>query len=313
MKKSLFYLILIGLSTFSIYGEKITHQNDPENFKSRNSKMVIITTGSIQTASTKLTDFVTSKAQRGIDAQVVTESEWGGTVVTLRTWLQNTYQTSGIKYVLLIGHYSSDVPMTDFSQNGTSQGYFSDWPYAQLDGSDYTSDMTCEVHVGRIPVYDNDIATLDSILSKTIAYESENSGDIAWRKNALLCGPGFGSGQQMACYPLNAVHDNFIVTTQGWSSYRMYGSRHGTPIGDYDENVGQSTTAIQKIVAKWKTGPFGLVDFMTIGLATNAQDVITSSNTSEIGNQNPAFVFCGTGFSAAPANSDNLAYSLLKN
>jgi hypothetical protein len=277
------------------------------------SKTVIITTSAIESASGKLDDFVSSKAARGIDAQVVTESAWGGTANSLRSWLQSNYQTLGIEYVILIGHYQDDVPMTDFPDYASGSSCDSDWPYAQLDGSDFKSDKTCEVHTGRIPIYNTSITDLDAILTKTIAYESVGPDAIAWRKNALLCGPGYNSGSNMACVPLNAVHDNFVETTPGWTSYRMYGDRWGSPTGDFDENVGSGSTATQKIVAKWAEGPFGVVDWATHGSSSSAQDVISSSNTSQIGNDHPAFVLCGSCSNAAPSSTSNLSYSLLKN
>ena len=274
------------------------------------SKTVIITTAAIQSASTKMDAFITSKAARGIDAEVVTESAWGGTASSLRSWLQANYQTMGIEYAILIGHYQDDVPMMNFPDYSGSSSCESDWPFAQLDG-DFKDDKTCEVHSGRIPVYNNSISDLDAILTKTIAFESVGPEDILWRKNALLLGPGYNSGSNMACVPLNAAHDAFVVTTPGWTSYRMYGDQWGSPTGDFDENVGSGSSAIQKIVAKWAEGPFGVIDWATHGSPTSAQDVLSSSYTSQLANDYPGFVFCGSCSNAAPSNDNNLSYSLL--
>ena len=59
------------------------------------------------------------------------------------------------------------------------------------------------------------MSDLDAILTKTILFESVGPEDILWRKNALLLGPGYNSGSNMACVPLNAVHDDFVETTPG--------------------------------------------------------------------------------------------------
>ncbi len=293
------------------YNEFITDYEADFTFI-RESKLAIITTSAIQSGSDKLDDFIASKAVRKIETQVVTESEWGGSATSLRSWLQENYQTSGIEYILLIGHYQDDVPMMDFPGYSGSSSCPSDWPYAQLDG-DFKSDKTCEVHYGRIPVYSNNYGELDAILEKTIAYESANSQDALWRKNTLLLGPGYNSGSNMACVPLNAVHDDFVETTPGWSSYRMYGDRWGSPTGDFDEAVGSGSSAITKIVAKWAEGQFGVIDWATHGSTSSAQDIIASGNTSTIGNQYPGFVFCGSCSNAKPSSSTNLSWSLLKN
>ena len=275
------------------------------------SKMVIITTSAIQSASQKLRDFVASKERRGIETETVTESTWGGSASNLRSWLKSNYQTMGLEYILLIGHYEDDVPMMNFPGYVNNNSCPSDWPYAQLDG-DFKDDKTCEVHYGRIPVYNDDIGDLDAILEKTIAFESAGAGDITWRKNALLLGPGYNSGDNRACVPLNAAHDAFIATTPGWTSYRMYGDRWGSPSGDYDEDIGSGSSAISAIVEKWKEGPFGVIDWATHGAPTLAEDILRSSNTSELTNDYPGFVLCGSCSNAEPSKSNNLTYNLLK-
>lgn len=87
--------------------------------KSAPGRYVIITTSAIQSASTELADFVTSKEARGFTVQVVTEGTWGGgtgntAAENIRFWLQNNYNALDIEYVLLIGNpnpSSGDVPM----------------------------------------------------------------------------------------------------------------------------------------------------------------------------------------------------------
>jgi len=273
----------------------------------RASKMVIITTSAIKTGSKKLTDFVASKAMRGVEATVVTD--WGTSAANLRTWLQSNYKTMGLEYVLLIGHYTSDVPMMDFPSYSGSDNCPSDWPFAQLDGTDYKSDKTCELHVGRIPIYNNNLNTLDSILTKTIAYESSAPADIVWRKNALFCGPGYNSGSNMACVPLNAVYADFVQKLPPWKAYRIYGTTYGQPTDPQPDEIGTESA----VVAKWKSSSFGLVDWATHGSPSSASYVLSSSNTANIGNKYPAYVFCGSCSNASPSSATNLSYSILKN
>ncbi len=277
------------------------------------SKLVLVTTSAVKSGLQKFDALLASKAQRGIEVEVALESEWGGSASSLRSYLQENYQTKGWEYLFIIGHYQDHVPMMDFPNYAGSGSCDSDWPFAQLDGSDFKSDKTCELHYGRYPVYSNNYSEVDAIIEKTIAYESAGPEDILWRKNALLCGPGYNSGSNMACVPLNGVHDDFVETTPGWTSYRMYGDRWGSPTGDFDENVGSGSGAISKIVAKWAEGPFGVVDWATHGSPSSAQDVISSSNTTQVGNKYPAFVFCGSCSNASPSSSSNLSWSLLKN
>ena len=201
------------------------------------------------------------------------ESVAGGSDTQLRSWLQSNYQTLGIEYILLIGNSSNGVPMMNFPSYNGNSSCPSDWPYAQLDG-EFKSDKTCELHYGRFPVYSDDLNTLDKILEKTIAYESAGPDEALWRRNGLFLGPGYNSGKNMACAPLNDVYKDFVEPSSEWTAYRMYGDRWGSPTGDFDEMVGEGSSAINKNVEKWKTIPFGVVNWATHGSPTSAQDVL---------------------------------------
>ncbi len=265
------------------------------------SKLVIITSSAIESGSTKMKDFVDSKTKRGIDAQIVTESEWGSGATGIRNWLKDNYQTLGIEYVLIIGNSSGDVPMMTMDSKNA------DYPYSQLTG-DPKDDKLMEVHMGRIPVYSNNMTDLDNILAKTIAYESASSTEIAWRKNILLGAGGYSSGSK-GDKVFEGVHNNCVVTTPPWSSYRIYGTAYGQPEGDPDK-IGISTTIFTD---QWKNNKYGLVDWATHGSATSAQYVFGSSSTTQVGNDYPAFVLCGSCSNASISNSNNLSYAILKN
>jgi len=79
---------------------------------------VIITTNAIESASTKLGDFVTYLENSGYFPYVITETEYGsltgqppnGTAEKIRKWLQDNYTSLGIVYVLLIGDPDPDDP-----------------------------------------------------------------------------------------------------------------------------------------------------------------------------------------------------------
>ncbi|MBN1982914.1 MAG: hypothetical protein JW795_15390 [Chitinivibrionales bacterium] len=68
-----------------------------------------------------------------------------------------------------------------------------------------------------------------------------------------------------------------------------------------------------EMVAKWSSSQFGGVDWATHASASSAQDMLTSANTSKIGNKYPAFVFCGSCSNATITTASNLTYSILKN
>lgn len=92
---------------------------------------VIITTNSIQTNSTKLSDFVNYLTDKGYSVKVITETDFGSLTgqspnhkaEKIREWLKNNYISMGIEYILLIGNPSpyesgeGDIPMKLF------------WPY----------------------------------------------------------------------------------------------------------------------------------------------------------------------------------------
>ncbi len=275
-------------------------------------KYVIITPSSIQSSSQSLDAFIQSKEQRDFEVEVVTESAWGGgtgssAATAMRSWLADNYQTMGIEYVLIIGSSdasNSEVPMMMLQGNNTTEA---DFGYAQLTGQP-KDDMQCEVNVGRIPVYSNDINTVDAILDKCIAYESADPDAIAWRENALFGAGGYDSstkGDKL----FEAMHNNLVVPTTPWQDYRIYGTDYGQPSGTPDK-VGISTSIFS---GQWAGGQYGLVEWGTHGSSTSAQYVMNSSSTSSVGNDYPAFVLCGSCSNASVGTSNNLTYSILKN
>jgi len=79
---------------------------------------VIITTNSIESISTKLSDFVSYLSGKGFSPLVITEDEYAGLTgqspngiaEKIRQWLIDHYSTYGILYVLLIGNPDPDDP-----------------------------------------------------------------------------------------------------------------------------------------------------------------------------------------------------------
>ena len=194
---------------------------------------VIITTNTIKSNSTKLSDFIMCKRACGHSVRIVTEGTSAGDTRyvsgdtaderadNIRAWLKSHYLTDGIEYVLLIGDphpdnftSSTSVPMKMcYPRNGAGsyEEAPSDMFFAELSGDwdldgdnhygeyvgDYGSggaDKYCEVHVGRIPFY-NSYADLDSILQKMIDY-SNDAGSLDWRDKALIAAAVSNFGPQ---------------------------------------------------------------------------------------------------------------------
>jgi len=162
-------------------------------------------------------------------------------------------------------------------------------------------DHHAEVAVGRIPVYDDDYAQLDEILRKMIDYETDDSGDIDWRKSILL-----------PMVPMNDITTSTglgqalmgMAVFNGFSYYRIYEEDYGlgpemmpcTPENTYNE---------------WQNG-YGMVTWHTHGGKEGASHVIDISHLVHLDDSKPAFTFQGSCHNAYPEHKTNLAYSLLK-
>lgn len=300
---------------------------------SGNSKYVIVTTNATEATSQQLSRFVSCKEAEGFDVDVITEDVWGGgtgdaAADNIRTWLKANYASSNIEYVLLIGDptpASGDVPMKMVWPRYNTSRYTqyrdapSDFYYSELSGNwdydgdgifgeyrdDYRqggADKFPEVSVGRIPVYGNDIATLDGILAKTISYI--NSADISWRKNALL--PMVPLDDRTPAYQIGEKVKNDFLAPNNYSSFRIYQE-------DYGVSPEMYPVSAANVRDTWKNDKFGYVQWMTHGSQTGASSVMYSSYTAELNDAYPSITFQGSCLNAYPENSGNLSYSILKN
>ncbi|QTA83685.1 Uncharacterized protein dnl_60990 [Desulfonema limicola] len=319
----------------------------------RSSKQdyVIITTNAIKTASTKLNDFKNYLMSKGYSPLIVTESDYGtltgqlpnGKADKIRKWLQNNYSEMGIKYLLLIGNpdpSNGDVPMKMCWPRRGEYDYYedrdapTDYYYADLtgnwdkDGDGYFGeypddsgtggvDFMNEVYVGRIPVYNNKVSSLDSVLLKTIAYGS--STDIAWRKNVLLP-MSFSDGSTDGAYLSEAMTSDYL-NSAGYASWKMYmqGSLCSSADSDY---MGNSELVDGSTKLKWKNNPYGMVWWWGHGSETGAylgyegcgwETILSSYDASSLDNEYPAFVYQCSCLNGYPENPDNLGTALLYN
>lgn len=296
---------------------------------SSTASYVIITTSSIASASTELTDFANFQALRGFTVRVVTESEWGGGVGdtaanNIRKWLLANYLSLGIQYVLLIGNpnpANGDVPMKLLWPRHNSSSYKdapSDYYYAALtgnwdrDGDGYAGeqpddfgtggiDRIADVYVGRIPYYGN-INDLDNILQKIIDYESIPQDD--WSHNIILAmkpldsyTPGYQLGEEI---------NRDFGPTRGLTTMRVYDSTY-----NLDPTPECYPCSYDTVQQEWAKGA-GLVFWMTHGSSTAASSVFTSSRCASLDDSKPSIVCQASCENGKPEDSGNLGYSLLR-
>lgn len=338
-----------------LYAPAMTIDDEPSPLT---DDYVIITTNAIVANSTKLNDFVTHKQGLGHSVLVVTyeddiQSLTGQSpnhrAEKIRQWLKNNYISMSIKYVLLIGDpcpYESgegDIPMKMCYPRGASnddddhERAPTDYFYADLtgnwdfDGDEYYGewdddfgpvggvDLTPEVYVGRIPVYDASYATLDSILQKMIDYAKEPNGLVGWRDNVLLP-MGFQASGYDGAQLAEQMRDDYLISA-GYSTWRMYQQGNGdcslNSIYTSEEELRGGTY----VRDRWATNEYGIVCWWAHGNSTTAVvgysdcwdgTLMQSSYTSWLDDDYPAFTYQCSCTNGRPETSNNLQYAILK-
>jgi len=318
---------------------------------------VIITTNAVEIYSNKLSAFVNHKEALGHAVLVVTEDDFGAftgqppnqRADKIRQWLQGYYTIYGIEYVLLMGDPHPDqsgeahIPMKMcWPRHGAIdypeyQEAPTDYFYADLTGNwDYDCDqyygewgddygmaggvdLTPEVYVGRIPVYDGDYGTLDNILQKIMDYESE-SGDLSWRKSVLLPMSFYTETYDGA--PLAEQMRDDYLNSAGYSSWRQYQQANGAcgldSIYPSEEELRGGTV----VRDRWMNDHYGIVCWWGHGSETDASvgcdgcwdgTLFTSSYASDLDDHHPSFTYQCSELNGYPENSENLQYAILKN
>jgi hypothetical protein len=307
---------------------------------------VIITTTAIQSASTKLADFVNFLIDRGHNPLVVTETSFSGltgqspngTAEKIRQWLINNYLTYGIEYVLLIGNpdpSSGNIPMKmcwpRYSQS-TYREAPTDYFYADLTGNwdldgdgnfgEYPDDdgtggvdFMNEVYVGRIPVYSG-VASLDSVLQKTLTYGS--SADLAWRKSALLP-MSFSDSTTDGAWLSEAMIADYL-TPAGFSDWTMYMQGSQCPPNADSSFASDQELTSGAVKTRWMNNPYGMVWWWGHGSETTAAlgysgcgwgTILSSSDASSLNDNYPSFVYQCSCLNGSPEYSNNLGTALL--
>lgn len=291
-------------------------------------RYVIITTNAIASASAALSEFVSFQSARGFLVTVATEGAWGGgtgdiAAENIRAWLKNNYLALGTEYVLLIGNPNSstgDVPMkllwprrwgTSY-RDAVSDYYYSDltsnW---DLDADGYAGeepddlgpggiDGIPEVYVGRIPFYGS-IVDLDSILRKTISYESNPGGQ--WTRTFLLAMKPMDA--DTPSYQLGEQITRDFIGPLGLSPDSVYDSDYG--LAPAPEHFPCDYDTVQN---EWMKGA-GLVFWMTHGSSNTAGSVFSSSRCAQLDDSMPSIVYMASCSNGQPEDAGNLGYCVL--
>ena len=273
-----------------------------------------------------------------------------GRAEKIRKWLKDHYNDFGIEYVLLIGDpdpydpeeyydHVGDIPMKmcypfsllEFYDEDTKIP--TDYYYAELDGNwdlnnnelfgEYDGDkgdggveFGNEVYVGRISVYNEDTDTLDSILEKSIRYTNEQN--TQWRKNILMP-MSFSDSETDGAELAEAMINNYLKD-EGYKYYRQY--MKGNVCADATSKYDPEEELIEgATIKRWQSNKYGMVWWSAHG---NAKEVgigfeddcdgglmLVNSDTTQLNDSFPAFVFQNSCLNGKPEVPDNLQVSLL--
>lgn len=202
----------------------------------------------------------------------------------------------------LTGEYYDNIDFTDLKSTQVDETI--DFAWLTGDNGPGGVDFHAEVYVGRIPVYDNDHAQLDSILQKMINYETQQ-GDLNWRRKILL--PTYPSNEWTPGWDLHEAIKTDIADPKGFMSYRIYNSSYGTPPPPCE----MTPCNPQIVENEWKNG-YGMVTWFTHGNTEGASRIFASSQCPNLDDSKPSFIFQASCTNAYPELKTNLAYSLLK-
>lgn len=288
----------------------------------------ILTTASIQSASAELANFVAIRKNEGYNVIVVTESNWGGgtgstAVTNIRNWLKNNYQSQGIEYVFILGDPSSNSPvaMTP-GPTASDKTPLIDYCYADLTGSDSDIrdtkyyeygdegitqnryDKYAEVHVGRIPVYNNSITDLDFCLKKIVRYITETKEQAeSWRLICFMPLHTFGDAQ--SGWIFGEYVKSKILEPNKWKWFRLYDDHMGVGAEGYPCSYANTKKY-------WSAGKFGIMVCQGHGTVTSADQTMDVSTAKALTDAYPAHCFNVSCNNGKPDDAGNLGFAEFK-
>lgn len=327
----------------------------------------IVIQNSLRQASQSLGAFIKHKEKLGFKVHVTTDKDLatipvgpeGGDAERIRAWLQASYQPLNLRYVLLVGNPDprrSGVPMKLTYAAAGAHSYEllppTDHYYADLSGdwdldgdgkvAEYPDDegtggidFTPEVYVGRIPVYDDNVAALDRILNKTMRYLDE-TGERAWRRRVLQPAAilffarenNNPAGDRIDGATLANMFNDEVIKPRGLTRYTLFETEGLNP----SKHTGDAPLNKENVIAEWQKG-YGLVTWFGHGSADavyrrtwpddngdgtpSYQELYSPpyfsyDDTLQLDDTHPAFVFHGSCSNADPYSANNVAYGLLR-
>jgi len=185
-------------------------------------ELIVVTTAELAGQSEVLQRFLDFRSAEGFQVTLATEAEWDHPADTatddradrIRAWLMEGWAENPGAFLLLIGDPDperGDVPMKWVHPLQREVQWYPEWfaeemepiptdlYYADLSGSwdcdhdgqfaEYPIDRWCvdfgtELFVGRLPVYDGNVAALDRMLERLLAHDQEQ--DKTYRTEVLL-------------------------------------------------------------------------------------------------------------------------------
>jgi hypothetical protein len=176
-----------------------------------------------------------------------------------------------------------------------------DFYYSELTGP-WKDDLIAEVGASRIPVYNDDMTTLDKILQRVIDYENAPPSEIDWRKFCFIAEKPYDD--QTPGYPLFEEIKTKFLDPNDWDNYRIYDMTNGDP----DESDCNETA----VKNAWKELKHGLMLWMTHGSTSSASSIMKSTTMATFSDEYPTIVMMGSCSNATISNSGNLSYTALK-
>ena len=173
-------------------------------------------------------------------------------------------------------------------------------------------DFAPEVFVGRIPVYSNDYAALDSILQKTIDYET--GMPPAWRKGYLTADVNLWDEE--SDYQLSEALKSAYADPLGFKTYRVYES--SVNMASPPECLGINPTdadpaAPCNMLGEWANGGgYGVLTWSTHGGPRGASQLMASADNAHLNDALATFTFQGSCLNGYPEDNLNLGYALLR-
>ncbi|UCE23565.1 MAG: T9SS type A sorting domain-containing protein [Candidatus Zixiibacteriota bacterium] len=134
----------------------------------------------------EMAPFVTWKTTQGLATNMVPISSVGSNPTSIKSYINTEYNANGIRYVLLVGN-EGDIP------GYTGYGFFSDYWYTLLEGSDELADLA----IGRFCVAN--ATHVINMVNKSVTFESNPPAGDWLTKSLLVANWELAPGKYQGC------------------------------------------------------------------------------------------------------------------